>query len=391
MAWNEVKVEQQRLQFINDLKSGQYNITDLCRMYDISRPTAYKWITRYEKFGLNGLNDQSRARKTQTQRISLEIEEQILEVRYKRPRWGPLKIEAYLKKKNSTLEWPSKTCIHNILDRNGLIVPRKVRRRVSPQTTTLKSINGLNDVWCADFKGWFLTGDGAKCEPFTLTDGYSRYLLRCNILPRNNTEHVWAIFDSAFREYGLPLYMRSDNGSPFGSTGVGRLCKLAIKLIKAEVLPEWISPGKPQENGRHERMHRTLKAEVASPPAKNLKEQRKSLADFQNYYNFERPHQSLNQETPGSVYQKSTRSWSGRLKSPEYTKEFKVCKVHSCGKISFHDKNIYIGRVLTGEPIGIKAIDDDLWEVYFGPILLGEIDYKYEFRRPKLGNLKDKN
>jgi hypothetical protein len=203
------------------------------------------------------------------------------------------------------------------------------------------------------------------------------------MLPRNNTEYVWSHFDYVFREYGLPVFMRSDNGSPFGSTGVGRLCRLAIKLVKAGVIPEWITPGKPQENGRHERMHRTLKSETATPPAKTLQMQKERFVAFQDYDNNDRPHQAPGQKTPVSIFAPSPRQWNGRLRSPEYSNEFKTHKVQSCGKVFRMGGSVYIGRVLEGEPVGIKEAVEGIHEVFYGTILIGYINQNNEFERPR--------
>lgn len=280
------------------------------------------------------------------------------------------------------IAWPSTTTIGSLLDKNGLTIPRKLRRRVPARTCPLSHCQVANDVWCADFKGWFLTGDGNKFEPFTLTDAASRFLLRCVDLDKNNVEHVWAVVDSTFREYGRPLYFRTDNGSPFATCGPGRLSKLSINLIKADVIPEWIDPSKPHQNGRHERMHGTLKHETAMPPLFSKDAQALKLKEFIDYYNYIRPHEAIGQKTPGSVYQGSLREWNGKLKSPEYPKEFLVRKVRPAGQISMRPHNIYIGMALVGEPVGLKPIEEDIYEVYYGPIILGTIKEKREFLLP---------
>ena len=243
------------------------------------------------------------------------------------------------------------------------------------RTAPLAHCQMSNDVWCADFKGWFLTGDGNKCDPFTLTDGASRYLLRCLKLESNTVEHVWAVLDIAFREYGLPLFLRNDNGPPFGSTGAGRLTRLSVNLIKAGVTPEWIDPGKPQQNGRHERMHGTLKNETANPPQLTLEEQSMQFKEFRNYYNHVRPHEAIGQKTPGSIYQPSPRVWNGVLKAPEYPKEFILRKVRIAGQISMkpHAPDIYISTALAHEYIGLKQLEELIYEAYYGSIYLGKI------------------
>jgi len=384
MAWGAVNVKDEKSKFINSYLSRKHTISDLCKHYRISRPTAYKWIERYNHYGIEGLEELSRVPHSSPNETHRSLVQKIVKVRDEYG-WGADKILAYLQKYEPKENWPSVTTVHNILEREGLVVPRRLRKRVSPQTRPLTETNQCNEVWCTDFKGDFITGDGIKCAPLTLTDNYSRFLIQCTVLPANNTEYVWQYFDKAFREYGKPIYMRSDNGAPFGSTGVGRLCRLAIKLIKAGVIPEWISPGKPQENGRHERMHRTLKSEVASPPAATLRLQKKRLLDFQDYYNSIRPHEALGQRTPSECYVKSNREWNGIFNSPEYECDYKVCKVGTCGKIWFRGRKdpAYIGRVLKNEPVGLLEIDDDEWEVHYGPIFLGIINRKNVLQRPK--------
>jgi putative transposase len=382
MAWGKVDVLEQKKKLIEMYLSDQYSITDLSRYFQISRPTAYKWINSFLEYGVDGLEELSRAPYHHPNQTPRNYVEQILEVRNRFPRWGSEKILAHLKRQFPLKAWPSDTTIHNILEREGFVTPRHVRRRVSPVTTSLTNATDCNHVWCIDFKGWCLTDDGLKFEPLTLTDNHSRYLIHCTSLPSNNTKYVWYHLDHVFREYGRPLFLRSDNGAPFGSTGVGRLCKLAINLIKAGVTPEWITPGKPQENGRHERMHRTLKAEIASPPANTLLLQQERLRKFQYEYNNLRPHQALGQVPPAMIYQKSPREWDGILREPEYHNDYRVCKVHPCGKIYLKGDSIYIGRVLEKEHVGIKEIEEGLKEVYYGPILIGFIDRKNDFVRP---------
>ena len=326
------------------------------------------------------LKNRNRAPLKQALEIESEIVNKILDVRIQYRTWGPKKVLAWLKTNYPDQIWPSTTTIGNIFDKHGLTVPRKYRRRVPARTAPLAHCHQSNDVWCTDFKGWFLTGNGEKCEPFTLTDAASRYLIRCCKLRSNNTEHVWGVLDSAFREYGLPLFLRHDNGPPFASCGVGRLSSLSIKLIKAGVTPDWTDPGKPQQNGRHERMHLTLKNETATPSEETLELQEMKFIDFINYFNFIRPHEAIEQKTPGSVYQISSRKWNGVLKSPEYDSEYSVRKIRYSGSIKWKGKEIYIGGVLAGEPVGLKEIEDGLLRVSYGPIILGLIDQNREFK-----------
>ena len=383
MAWGEIKVEEQRKQFIDACLEGKLTITELCRQYDISRKCGYKWLRRYENEGVESLKDKSRAPLKQALEIDPQTARDVLEVRFRYPTWGPKKVLAWLKSNRPDLAWPSTTTIGNLFDKNGLTVPRKRRMRVPNRTAPLTHCQQSNDVWCTDFKGWFLTGDGQKCEPFTLTDGATRFLIRCLKLKSNDTDHVWAVLSNAFHEYGLPLFLRNDNGPPFASCGVGRLSTLSVRLIKAGVTPEWIDPGKPQQNGRHERMHQTLKNETASPPEATLKKQEMKFKEFLNYYNFTRPHEAIDQKTPGSIYVPSNRIWNGRLKSPEYPSGYTVRQGRQKGEIKWKGEKIYLGSVLYGEPIGLEEQDNDIWKVVYGPIILGFINQKNQFIRPE--------
>jgi transposase InsO family protein len=286
--------------------------------------------------------------------------------------FGAKKIYVKLKERNSFIDWPGTTTIDKILSENGLTKKRKLRRRLPAITSSLSNAEEANDVWCMDFKGWSVTTDHHKFDPFTLTDQYSRYLLKALKLDFNTLEHVWALLDIAFREYGLPLTIRSDNGPPFATCAPGRFSLLAIRLVKAGVMPEWIEPGKPQQNGRHERMHLTMKQECISLEL-TKEEQVNRLKRFQEFYNFERPHEAIGQKTPGSLYVPSKRIWNGRLQPFEYSSDYKVsAKVGTCGKVQWKGETIYISRVFTGERLGIKEGENGL-EVYFGPYFLATI------------------
>jgi putative transposase len=384
MAWNRVNVETQRKLFIILYFEENISIAELCRQFNISRPTGYKWIDRYNQMGVEGLIDKSKAPLVQAKETPKNLVNEILKVKFQYSNWGPKKIKGFLESKMAGPPWPSKTTIGNIFRRNGLIVPRKLRRRYAEKTDPLSHCNQSNDIWCIDFKGWFMTRDKKKCEPFTVTDAYSRYLFSCVQLNENNADHVWAIFDMLFREYGLPKYVRSDNGPPFASRGVGRLTSLSVRLIKAGVTPEWIEPGKPQQNGRHERMHLTLKQEGVLPHELTLAEQQVKFNEFIEYYNFIRPHEALDQKCPGEVYKPSPRQWSGRLRSPEYPDGYEVRKVRICGKMSWSGKDIFIGNALAGEPVGIKENHNGELMVYYGPLPLGKIKgQQLNFQRRK--------
>jgi putative transposase len=383
MAWGEVRVEDERKSFIEACLRKTSSMAELCRQYAISRKNGYKWLNRYLEEGDKGLKDHSRAPLVQAGATEDELVQAILKTRLDWSDWGPKKIKADLEKRHPSISWPSTTTIGNLLTKHGLTVARKLRRRLAARTNPLAHCQQSNDVWCMDFKGWWMTKDDKKCEPFTLTDGASRFLLKCLRLDRNDTDHVWGVLDATFSEFGLPLFLRSDNGPPFATCGAGRLSGLSIKLIKAGVIPEWIDPGKPQQNGRHERMHQTLKQGIATADRSNLEEQEIQLIKFIEYFNFIRPHEALGQKTPGSVYRPSERSWNRRLRSPEYPKDFTIRKVRKGGQISWKNQNPFISHALTNEPVGLKEIENGCFEVYYGPIILGIIDNKLEFTVPK--------
>ncbi len=382
MGWKETCAVDERMQFVLAARTHEESIAALCRRFSVSRRTGYKWLTRFEEEGAPGLFNRSRAPLHRPHTIADEISECCLEVRRAHPHWGPLKVRAYLERQTPGTAWPAASTIGELFDREGLTVKRKLRRRSPPSSAPFAHCAAANDIWCIDFKGWFLTGDGKRCEPLTLTDAHSRYLLRCQALPCTDTEHVWPVLDAAFREFGLPRYLRSDNGSPFASRGAGGLSRLSVKLIQAGVVPERIAPGKPQQNGRHERMHLTLLQETASPPANSMREQLRRLRAFQRLYNEERPHQALGNATPAERYQASSRRFDGILRSPEYNNR-EVRKVCGSGEIKLDGKVVYINQALAGEPVGLSE-DDGGWSVSYGPIVLGTIAYHGDqLRRPK--------
>ena len=293
MGWTETCAVEERMRFMVAVEKGEESFAAICRRFDVSRRIGYKWLARFEEEGVAGLLDHSRAPLHHPQAIAPKVAERCLEVRRAHPTWGPVKVRAYLERAAPKTAWPAASTIGELFDREGLTVRRKLRRRSPPSSAPFAHCEAANDVWCIDFKGWFLTGDGKRCEPLTITDAHSRYLLRCQVLSRTDTDHVWPVLDAAFREFGLPRYMRSDNGSPFASRGAGGLSQLSVKLIKAGVTPERIAPGKPQQNGRHERMHLTLLQDVANPPAHSMREQLKRLRSFQQLYNCASEHPSV--------------------------------------------------------------------------------------------------
>lgn len=387
MPWEFEKVEDKRSELVKAYLNGE-PMTYLCKLHHVSRKTGYKWVKRYlERGPAEGLSDLSRA---PYEPRRLYGEEQIniaLDLKLQKRTWGPKKILAMLRREYPDEKWPSATWLYRVFKDYHLVTPRRFRRRVSA-THPLGDVNASNDVWIADFKGWFLTQDKTKCEPLTITDAHSRYLIKCEHLWNKSVDYVWPIFNEAFREYGLPKRLRTDNGPPFGCLGVGRLTKLSINLIKAGVTPEWINPGHPEENGRHERFHLTLKEAVANPPASTLKQQIARLKTFQEEYNTERPHEAVGLAPPSLFYFASEREWDGVLRAPEYDrKTMLVRKVCQSGCIWLKQQEYFIGQTLTGEYVGIKEKTEGL-EVYYGPVYLGVIKEGQGFERPRIKRKK---
>ena len=293
MVWLETRVVDERMRFVMAVERREESFAALCRRFNVSRKTGYKWLDRYEEQGVAGLEDLPRAPHEHPQAIPAETAERCLEVRRKHPTWGPVKVRAYLDRLSPAITWPAGSTIGALFNSEGLTVRRKFRRRSPPSSVPFAHCGGPNDVWCIDFKGWFLTGDGTHCEPLTLSDAHSRYLLRCQAMGRTDTAHAWPVLDAAFREFGLPKALRSDNGPPFASRGAGGLSQLSVKVIKAGVLPERIAPGKPQQNGRLERFHLTLLKDTADPPARSLRQQIERFHAFQRVYNPASQHPSV--------------------------------------------------------------------------------------------------
>jgi putative transposase len=295
-----------------------------------------------------------------------------------------VKVLAFLTRRAPHVPWPAPSSIGTLFDREGLTVKRRLRRRSPPTSVPFAHCGAANDIWCIDFKGWFRTGDGRRCEPLTLSDAHSRYLLRCQALSRCDTAQVWPVMDAALREFGLPLRLRSDNGPPFASRGAGGLSRFSVRLIKAGIVPERIAPGKPQQNGRLERLHLTLLQDAITPPAPTLREQLARLRRFQSLYNEERPHAALGNDTPAEHYCASPRRFDGVLRSPDYASDYVVRRARGNGEIRWRGATIYISEALIGEPVGLIENEHGDYTVWYGPIALGLINHRgNHLRLPK--------
>ena len=365
MPWKETCAMDEKVQLIGDWLRGDYYITELAESYGVSRKTVYKWIARYKVEGNIGLEERSRAPGSHPNATSLDVVENIVGTKLCHQSWGPKKVVAWLQGQHPEERWPAASTAGEILKKQGLVRHRRKKRRTPPYTQPFNQCDKPNKVWSADFKGQFRTGDGRLCYPLTITDNSSRYLLHCRGLTRPTFEQTQPWFEWVFREYGLPEAIRTDNGTPFASVGLGGLSKLSVWFIKLGIRPERIEAGHPEQNGRHERMHRTLKESTANPPRSNLLEQQKAFEEFTYEFNFQRPHEALGQVTPGSVYEPSHRPYPIRIPEVEYCHDVVVRQVRHSGEIKWRGNFIYISETLAGEPIALKQREEHLWEVRF--------------------------
>ena len=381
MPWKELKPVEEKHLFVADYLREVESFSGLCQRYGVSRKTGYKLVERYRREGMEGLEERSRRPHSQPHQLPHELRQAIVELR--RPggmERGPKKIQALLKQRYPDQPIPSRTTIYNVLKRAGQIPPRRLRRRVPAAASGLSSSQVPNGLWSADFKGQFPTRDGQWCYPLTVMDHASRYLLGCQALAGTGQDQAQGAFKALFRRYGLPQRLRTDNGVPFATIGGGGLSRLSIWWIRLGILPERIKPGRPQQNGRHERMHRTLKAAVATPPAASTHAQQQRFESFRNDYNTDRPHEALDQKTPASLYTASPRPYPERLPELVYPSYIHAHRVSHSGLVYWNGCRIYVGSHLTGERIGLEAINDGLWAVRFGPVRLGQFDQRHPSR-----------
>lgn len=375
MPWIEVKPMEQKVLFIADWLKGFCTVSQLCEQYRISRKTGYKWIDRFGQSGVDGLNEASRKPHRSPSQTPYPVRQAIIELRQRgRMILGPKKIQVLLLQRFPSEQPPSKTTIYKILHSEGLISPQQRRKRVAPFPQPFSAVDEVNDVWSADYKGQFRMQNKHWCYPLTVMDHHSRYLLGCQALKGPRFLDTKQVFIRLFQEYGLPKRIRTDNGVPFASTTTAGLSRLAVWWVTLGIMPERIEPGKPQQNGRHERMHRTLKQAAVVPPEKGWTTQQQQFDRFIQQYNQERPHEALGQQTPASQYQSSPREYTdkpGELTYPDY---FEIRSVHDNGVIYCKRHTIYVGEVLKGHRVGLCEIDEGVWEVYFGTVFLGRFD-----------------
>ena len=369
MPWSETTPMKERLRFLKDYQLKLFGLGELCAHYGISRKTGHpvvcpagnrrasgKWVGRFREEGLPGLADRPRRPKNCPHGMKAAVAEKLLAMRVRHPRWGARKILAVLERRQPAQEWPAASTVGDLFKRSGLIVARRRRPHPGHPGQGESRMSAPNVVWTADFKGQFKMGDGEYCFPLTVVDGYSRYLLACRGLV--STEHVGVqpVFERLFREYGLPRVIRTDNGVPFATQAMHRLSRLHIWWIKLGICPELTQPAHPEQNGRHERMHRTLKAETARPPAAQMRAQQRAFDEFRREYNEIRPHEALGQQVPAALYQPSPRPYPRHLPVPAYPSHFEVRRVSRDGGIRWRKRVLTLTHVLAEEYIGLEEV-----------------------------------
>jgi transposase InsO family protein len=364
MPWKEIKPMDQKIKLIADWNSQCFSKTDLSKKFNVSRKTVHKWIIRYNQFGIYGLNELKREPFSKPNATKPSIVKKIIDCKLEYPKRGPKKIYHILNRKYPQTIWPNPSTIGYWLKKNNLVIERKKIKRVPKYNNYFLNCLEPNDVWSIDYKGQFFTKNNKVCYPFTITDNFSRYLIKCQALDGPKYVQTKKVLELAFREYGLPKAIRSDNGTPFAAKTVAGLSRLSIWFIQLGILPERIEKGKPQQNARHERLHKTLKYEVLDINSKNLKDQQKRFDNFQLQYNFFRPHEALGQKVPSDFFKMSSSSFPKRIPKPFYDYGFIIRKVRD-GKIYFNGKNYFLTKLLSKQSIALKQLDDHIWDIYF--------------------------
>ena len=391
VPWKVSDPVSERLEFVRRWLDGE-RVTDLCREYGVSRKTANKIRARYEELGPRGLFDLSRARKTQTRRTPPEVEKAVLALRAKHPTWGPKKLQAWMLAREPGFKVPSDATIGKILERNNVPRRRCRRRTYTPYPSPLAEASAPNDIWCADFKGQFKLGNGRYCYPLTITDRFSRLIIRCEALENAKSDPSIAVFDQAFREYGLPKVIRTDNGPPFAARGLWALSRLSVHWLRLGIWPERIAPAHPEQNGQHERMHLDLKRETTRPPGSNILQQQERFDQFVEVYNDERPHEALELRPPRELYRRSESPFPRELRDPEYPLHDEARRVHTNGDIWLEKGHQFkLGTALAGETVGVREIEGGRCLVTFMQLDLGTYDFTTKLFEPNaLPNWKER-
>jgi transposase InsO family protein len=372
----------QRARFIRDHRLDLYPMAELCARYGISRKTGYKWLARFEEAGRLGLQDRSRAPHDCPHRIADEMAEVICDARRQHPHWGPEKLLAWLAPRRPELDLPAISTAGDLLARRGLVHKRRRRRHYQHPGVVPIATREPNDLWTADFKGHFRTRDGVYGYPITVADQHTRYLLACHGLPSTKGHGVRPVFDRLFRQYGLPRAIRTDNGVPFATTGLHGLSQLNVWWLRLGIQHQRIRPASPQENGAHERMHKTLKREAIRPPRANLGSQQRAFTAFRHLYNEERPHEFLKGRTPASAYRASPRPYTGALPPIEYPGHVLVKRITSAGTFRFKRRLLFLSHALEPHPVGLEEVDDGIWSIHVCGVLLGRFDERDYVIRP---------
>jgi putative transposase len=375
MPWRERSPMEQRLELVQEYASGLFTMTELAAHYGISRKTGYVWVDRYAAEGAAGLQDRSRRPHTSPQATEAALMAALVAQRRRHPRWGAKKLLAVVKRAQPDAAWPARSTVNDALNARGLIEPRRRRARpLVPRPSPLAPITAANEVWTTDFKGEFRTGDGVYCYPLTVRDGFSRFVLRCDGLAGYRYDATRARFVRAFADYGLPLRIRSDNGTPFAGAGLGRLSRLAVWWMRLGIVPERIAPGHPEQNGSHEQFHAVLKAATARPPAATTTAQQRRFRRFRHEYNEERPHEALADRVPAQLYAASPRPYPRMLPPLEYAGHFEVRRVYANGCLWWRQRVLFVSEALVGQDVAFEEVDEGVWTLYFGTVALARFD-----------------
>ena len=373
MPWTRTDPQKERLRFVAKAEEGVFSHKELCVRFEVSRQTGYATLQRWQAEGAEGLKERSRAPLHSPQRISDELAGLLLTTRQAHPDWGPRKIHAYLQRRDPSLVLPAASTTGELYRRAGLVAPRKQRRWVHPGRVQV-DVSEPNDLWATDFKGEFRTRDGVTCYPLTVTDLDTRYLLACQGLCSIGHAGTQDVFVSLFRERGLPGAIRSDNGPPFATKAIAGLSRLNVWWTKLGIRHDRIQPGRPDQNGSHERMHRTLKQATLRPPADNMLEQQDRFDGFAREFNEERPHEALGNDTPASRYTRSQREMPEKLPPPSYEGHCRIRRIRGNGILYFGDRQYFLSELLIGEDVALEEIEDGVWSIFFYDLLLARLD-----------------
>jgi len=384
MPWHQTDPVNERLKFVAAAQDGRKTMTELCAAFGISRKTGYKILRRYQTEGPEGLRDRSSAPRRHPNQTLAEVESAILRVRKAHPTWGSKKILAVLYRDWRCDGLPARSTVDAVLKRAGVVSPRRCRTRRPPSAPPVVEALAPNDVWSIDYKGWFRVGDGTRCDPLTINDVFSRASLECRALIAPKLEDVQRQLENRFWDIGLPRFILSDNGPPFASRGIGGLSRLGVWLLRLGIQPVFIQPGHPEQNGRHERFHETLKAETATPPRASVRAQQAAFNKFRTCYNEERPHEALDMRTPAEVYVRSNRLMPHPLTDHEYADDVDVRRVRRDGRIKWHGQFVFLGEAMAGELVGLECVDGDRWHVHLGPMRLGVLHERQRIVVPLL-------